>query len=247
MYQIPVTETAACLIQDRLNTMPKDDSRSAVEYATATIQDLIKRGEFAPGQRLVVADLVKRLQVSAGPVREAIRRLTGEGLLEVRPNRGAIVRSLSQQELANVYDLREVIEGLLARQCANNIRQAENANVIKDIIKRINAARKAGDIKRYSALNQEFHTAIYRIAGNERGKELATQLVLPLYQLSYHQLMNASMMNQSCSEHEQIAEAILAADPINAERLMRLHIRNSGVMILESTAQQFGEQVYKKK
>lgn len=227
--------------------MPKKDSHSAVETATATIQDLIKRGKFAPGQRLVVADLVKQLQVSAGPIREAIRRLTGEGLLEVRPNRSAIVRSLSQQELANVYDLREVIEGLLARQCAKNIREGENASVIRDIVKRMHVARKTGDIKHYSGLNQEFHTAIYRIAGNDRGMELASQLVLPLYQLSYHQLMNSSMMNQSCREHEQIAEAILAADPINAERLMRLHIRNSGMMILESTAEQSGEQPYKPK
>jgi len=214
--------------------MQLPEKSSAVEHAIDTIREKIRRGEFVPGQRLIVADLTRLLNVSPGPVREAIRRLTGEGLVEVQPNRGAIVRQLTAREVADIFDLREVVEGLLARQSAKHIRQANHHATIEDIMQRMAATREQADVTGYSDLNQEFHNAIYRIADNERAAEISQQLAMPLYQFRFHHFMDVAMMNNSYREHEQIAKAILEGDSVNAERFMRMHVRNSGMMILET-------------
>lgn len=219
---------------------------SAVDSTIEAIRDLIRRGDFAPGQRLIVPDLMKLLKVSAGPIREAIRRLTGEGLIEVQPNRGAIVRSLSLQELSNVFELRELVEGLLARQAALHVREGRNAEDVRDIMKAMAAAREAGDIAAYTEINQKFHNCIYRMSHNARGTEIAEQLVMPLYQFRYHQSFDAAMMNTSYMDHQQISDAILAADPISAERLMRMHIRNSAMMMLETVPANTGLRIEKR-
>lgn len=226
--------------------MQSGSESSAVDSTIAAIRDLIRQGDFAPGQRLVVPDLMKLLKVSAGPVREAIRRLTGEGLIEVQPNRGAIVRSLSVQELTNVFELRELVEGLLARQAAMHIREGRNADDMREVMERMAAARDAGDVAAYSDTNQQFHANIYRMSHNARATEIAQQLVMPLYQFRYHQFMDAAMMNRSYLDHQQISDAILASDSINAERLMRMHIRNSAMMMLETVPTDAGLRIAKR-
>lgn len=210
------------------------EKSSAVEHAIETIREKIRRGEFVPGQRLIVADLTRLLNVSPGPVREAIRRLTGEGLVEVQPNRGASVRLLSTREVADIFDLREVVEGLLARQAAKHIREGENHAMLEGIMVRMAATCEEGDVAGYSELNQEFHNAVYRIAENQRAAEISQQLAMPLYQFRFHHFMDVAMMNNSYREHEQISKAILDGDSVNAERFMRMHVRNSGMMILET-------------
>lgn len=214
--------------------MQLPEKSSAVEHAIDTIREKIRRGEFVPGQRLIVSDLTRLLDVSSGPVREAIRRLAGEGLVEVQPNRGANVRQLTVREIADVFDLREVIEGLLARQAAERVREADHYTKLEDIMFRMAATCEEGDVAGYSELNQEFHSAIYRISENQRAAEIAQQLAMPLYQFRFHHFMDVAMMNHSYREHEQICKAILAGDPVNAERFMRMHVRNSGMMILET-------------
>lgn len=214
--------------------MVSREESSVVEHAIDTIREKIRQGEFVPGQRLIVADLTRILNVSPGPVREAIRRLTGEGLVEVQRNRGAIVRQLTAREVEDLFDLREVVEGLLARQAAKHIRESGHFEELEDIMARMAATRGSGDVAGYNELNHELHNAIYRISGNQRAAEIAQQLAMPLYQFRLHHFMDVAMMNHSWREHEQIAGAILEGDAVNAERFMRMHVRNSGMMILES-------------
>jgi DNA-binding GntR family transcriptional regulator len=214
--------------------MQLPETSSVVEHAIETIREKIRRGEFVPGQRLIVADLTQLLNVSPGPVREAIRRLAGEGLVEVQPNRGANVRLLTAREVADIFDLREVVEGLLARQAAKHIREADNYSKLEDIMKRMATSCEMGDVASYSELNQEFHNTIYRISENKRAAEISQQLAMPLYQFRFHHFMDVAMMNHSYRDHEQISKAILEGDSVNAERFMRMHVRNSGMMILET-------------
>lgn len=205
---------------------------TVVEQTIAAMRAAIRDGRYAQGQRLVVADVTRELGVSAGPVREAIRRLTGEGLIEIVPHKGASVRSLRSKDLREISQVREVIEGLAARLAAEQVAIGDNRQDLRSSLEEMRGiVRDRGNFIRH---NQSFHELIYRIGGNERVRETAVQLTLPIYQLRVHNLMEADYTRISAAEHELIAEAILDGDGAQAERMMRNHIRNSAVALLDA-------------
>jgi len=217
------------------------EARSAetvVEYAINAIREQIRDGRLAEGQRLVVAEVTRRLGVSNGPVREAIRRLTGEGLVEITPHRGAAVREFSNRDVREIFEVREVLEGLAARLAAERIGQGD-----RDRLRALHEESKAvlAGGKGYIDHNQSFHEMIYALAGNERVREQARQLTLPIYRRRLHHLMDPGYARASAAEHALIVEAILEGDGAAAERAMRNHIRNSGVAMLEAVARNEGK------
>src|SRR5512134_3171820 len=90
-------------------------AKTVVEATIEAIKSGIFEGRYAPGQRLIEADLTRELSVSRGPLREALGRLVADGLVEIEPYRGAIVARPSREDVANTLQLREVLEGLAAR------------------------------------------------------------------------------------------------------------------------------------
>ena len=207
--------------------------QTVVEQTIAAMRERIRDGRYAQGQRLVVAEVTRALGVSAGPVREAIRRLTGEGLVEIEPHRGASVRAFRSRDIREIFQLREVIEGLAARLAAEHIGAGEGRAALEASVAEMRRVL-AEDGRGYIEYNHDFHELIYRLAGNDRVRETAAQLTLPIYQLRYHHLMDRSYARTSAAEHELIAEAIMEGDGPRAERMMRNHIRNSGEAMIEA-------------
>jgi DNA-binding GntR family transcriptional regulator len=209
-----------------------DQPETVVEHTISALRDAIRDGRVAPGQRLVVADITKMLGVSNGPVREAIRRLTGEGLVEITPHRGASVREFTPDDVREIFQLREVIEGLAARLAAGRMPSKEYQARLRSIRDAMTASVTNG--VEYIKHNQTFHELIYEMAGNMRLREQAQQLTLPLYRLRYHWRIDPGYTHTSAAEHEEIVQAIMDADGRRAERLMRKHIRNSGAAMLSA-------------
>ncbi len=203
-------------------------SESVVESTINAIRGEIRDGRFAPGQRLVVADLKQRFGASAGPVREAIRRLTGEGLIDIVPNRGAMVRRLDGQEVAEIFEIREAVEGLAAEMAARHIDRDDNRSLLAS--ERDRGETAAG--RAYIEHNHALHRLVYQIAGNARLIETAEQLTLPIYRLRYHRLMDPTHIMSSRAEHDVLIDAILAGDEPGAAIAMRHHIRNSARAML---------------
>lgn len=210
---------------------------SAVEHAVRVIKEKIRTGEFSPSQRLVASDLIRVTGVSNGPVREAIRKLTGEGLIDIQPNRGAIVRELTHTDIFEIYQLREVVEGLAARLAARRIEVADNRDRIKSVTSEMVKAAKTTSPSQYDSANQKFHDIIISIAGSERVRKLAEQLYVPIYVLRYHTLLDAVSVKTSMDEHNQISLAITEGDEERAEAAMRRHVRTSRSAILERLAE----------
>ncbi len=207
-----------------------DHPETVVEYTISALRDAIREGRLAQGQRLVVADVTRMLGVSNGPVREAIRRLTGEGLVEITPHRGATVREFTVRDVREIFQLREVLEGLAARLAAER-------TGVADFHARLAASREEARAillrgAGYIEHNQAFHELIYEMAGNARVLEQSRQLTLPIYRLRFHHLMEPAYARTSAAEHEMVTEAILKGDGVRAERTMRNHIRNSGAAML---------------
>jgi DNA-binding GntR family transcriptional regulator len=154
-------------------------ARGQSEHAYQYLRDAITRGRYLPNQRLVEADLTEILGVSRVTVRGALVRLEQEGLVEIRPNRGARVRSFTVEEAIRVLQVREVVEGLAAALAAEKIRPAQLAE-LGAIVTKMASAIRDGDPLLYSALNGQFHRVIVEAADHDVVEQVLATLRHPL-------------------------------------------------------------------
>lgn len=188
------------------------------------LKEGILGGRYAPGQRLIEADLTQEFKVSRGPLREAFRRLSAEGLVESVPNRGAIVRRLSHKETQELFQIRGALESMAARLAAERIRNAEIRQRFEDAIALIwsDESRNHGTI--YLEENRIFHQAVADTSGNAQLAALCRQLQLPLIMFQLGSNMKPEMLRLSNQEHRAIASAILDGDGERAAILMQHHL-----------------------
>ena len=206
-----------------------DNWKTAVDRAADQIRTRIRDGAFVPGQRLVAAELSRELAVSLGPLREALTRLAGQGLVEVQPHRGAIVRTQSIDELVEIYEIRELIEGLAARLAARAVGTDERpVQPLQRIAEQGRRSAENFDLLAYLDANQAFHEAIYALSGTPRLANIARTLSDQIDRLRHKQLGDHSVLLASATEHDAIVAAIAAGNEAAAEALMRGHVASMG-------------------
>lgn len=218
-----------------IETLRRDmgsETDTVVDYTIEALREAIRSGRLAQGQRLIVADITRMFSVSAGPVREAIRRLTGEGLIEIIPHRGASVREISREDMREIFELREAIEGLAASRAATRGNDPGYRAQLKTLLHDADDIISENEREKYLENNRKFHNLIYEMANNGRLNSLASQLILPVYQLRLPERMPASDMATSHMHHQAIAEAILACDQEAARAAMVAHLRWSGECLM---------------
>jgi len=216
-------------------TTSKEHRQTAVDAVIEAITDGVKDGRYAPGQRLVEADLTSELGVSRGPLREALGRLAAEGVLEIEPYRGAVVRRLTRDDLEDLFSVREVLEGEAARLAAQHVEERDHRARIEDAMRTAEELRTRGDIATYIDANSRFHELIVEMSGSRLLARLVPSLHVHAFRLLFRQmLMNKAAMEQSIDEHQAVADAILAGDGKLAEKAMRRHVRRSGEQALRA-------------
>jgi DNA-binding GntR family transcriptional regulator len=215
-----------------------ETSQSVVERLFERMRTHIIEGRFAPGQRLVEADLTEQFGISRGPLREAVRRLAAEGLVDITHNRGARVKRLDHGEVIALYEVREVMEGLAARLAAERASTAERRE-IKSVFDEMAKALKANDVRGYIGLNSRFHALIMQAARNPALDSALTRLQTPVLRVQFESMMTRDVVNESFEEHRGIVEAITGKNAEQAERLMRHHVRRSREMISQRPTDQF--------
>lgn len=206
---------------------------SLAKLARDDVLAQILRGELGPGQRINEPDVAARLGVSRVPVREALRELESSGLVVARKHAGVFVRELGAQEVADLYDMRALLDGH-AGQRAAALAQRERQVLLRtldDSIARMQAAHRArsepGQIQVYYSENLRFHWAIVEAAGNA---ELAGAYRAIVQKLHLSRLKNLSQdvgMRVSIAEHEDIASVLRAGDAAAARELMSRHVRDA--------------------
>jgi DNA-binding GntR family transcriptional regulator len=213
-----VPEPAAA--PDRLNIA------SVVDQVYTAIRERITSGSLARGARVHQEDLAEELGVSRTPVREALRRLAAEGLVEMRTNRGARVADVDQAGMRVSYEARTVIEPGAARLAA--------AEQLAEPLARMRAAvaaqrRSLRNVRRSFEANREFHLALAAASGNEFLSQFAERLwVARIGETIYErQVQTQERMLLDVREHEQILEAIEAGDGRRAESLTRRHLADA--------------------
>jgi DNA-binding GntR family transcriptional regulator len=203
------------------------------------LQQMIYSGEIAAGERLNEAALALRMGTSRGPIREAIRMLSGIGLVVAVRNRGVFVREISVREMLEIYELRALLFGQAAEHAAEHLDSAARAQ-FESLLDGMDEACAAGDGQRYYVLNLHFHDLVLAQWPNRRAQRAYEDHAkeLHLYRRRY---FNASVnMRRSNNEHRRIYEAIAAGAADRAGRLARAHVlqgRQRLLSMLELPAQ----------
>lgn len=195
---------------------------STVELLFTQLKAAIENGTFAPGQRLIEADLIKDYGVSRGPLREAFRKLGAEGIIDFVPNRGAIVKKFSRKEIADLFAIRQVIEGLAARLAAERLPESGSREA-RLLLEQIRDGRLEPSVS-FAQENSTFHDTILTLCDNPQLQTLTQQMRLPFLRFQIRGSLDRNYIDNSRKEHVQIAAAILAGDGKRAERLMQNHL-----------------------
>jgi DNA-binding GntR family transcriptional regulator len=192
------------------------------------LRQMIIGGELRPGSSLSEMTLSETFGVSRTPIREALKQLQTEGLVEVRPRVGTFVAAPSQREITELFQMKELLEGAAARLLAFRGRVPE-VERLGAVMREADEAVREGDPEGYARLVHEFHELI--VVGADNTKLEAHYRTL-MNQLAYARLVRTSLaqpgrLSESDHEHHRVLDLILAKDGDGAERLMREHVRRS--------------------
>jgi len=180
----------------------------------------IRLGALLPGARLREVELAARLGISRTPVREALRRLEADGLVEHLPRQGASLRRLGYAEVMELYEMRAVLEGTAARLAA---RAASDLELHE--LSEINAAMIASDAPTEIArLNRQLHTSLINAAKNRYLQSAIGAMARTLLILGQSTLYDPDRSTSAAQEHDLLLRALHARDGERAEELMRAHI-----------------------
>lgn len=190
------------------------------------ILGLILRGELEPGSRINEPDVAERLGVSRVPVREALRQLESTGLVVSRKNVGVFVRELAPREVAELYELRAVLDGHAGARAAALAEAPRRAltRVLDAATLAMRKAARRGDLPAYYAENLRFHWAIVEAAGNGKLSGAYRGIVQQLHLWRLKNLSQPVGMAASIAEHDAIAKAVREGDPSRAGRLLADHV-----------------------
>jgi DNA-binding GntR family transcriptional regulator len=198
-----------------------------IDQVVVKLEELILNGTYRPGEKLREQLLAETLGVSRGPLREAIRTLEGRRLLERTPRSGVQVVGLSIDDLQQILMTREALEGMAARQAAENMTVAE-VNALRDsVITLENRPEKFAGAVYSGGPDNDFHRMI---ANGSRNRWLTNILVKDVYSLLRLYRLQAVLrpeVSNSLDEHRTIIERIHARDADGAETAMREHLRRA--------------------
>ncbi len=211
-----------------------------MDYVVEDTAAAIRSGRLALGQRLVEADMVRDLGVSRGTLREALNRLAAAGLVEIIPNRGAVVRRLTRKEVADRFEIRARVEGLAAFLAAQRLDEADHRARLLAVARPLEdgALPEAAFARRGSYL---IHETIADVSGNAELGPMVRQLRLPAVMVEIRRSLDEdrAFWRRVMQEHRQIVDAILARDATAAEAAMRLHIEANRDLLLSLPARLF--------
>ncbi|MBI1385076.1 MAG: FCD domain-containing protein [Rhizobiales bacterium] len=205
---------------------PANAARVAGNAAGSLVQALeddILGNVLKPGDRLDEQALARRFSVSRTPVREALRHLASSGLVEIRRNHGATVRSLTTTEIVEMFTVMAELEGLCCRLCARRVTEAE-IEEMRRYNRQCEELARSSDHEGFFTANNLFHDVIYAGARNSYLQGEAVKLRNRINVYRRHISFQPRRMVRSAEEHWRIVEAIASGAEEDAHRVMREHV-----------------------
>ena len=184
----------------------------------------IEIGEIGPGERLLEIELAKRFGVSRTPIREAIRKLESEGIIQHLPRVGAVVRQLGQPEIVELYEMRIVLEATAAEMAAQHASSAE-----LETLDALNSDMlgASDDPNTVAQINRQFHLCVVEAARNKFLTHCYNDLSNALMLLGKTTLDTKQRIDHVCSQHADIITALRKRDGTAAANAMKNHMKTS--------------------
>ncbi|BDH60175.1 GntR family transcriptional regulator [Lysinibacillus sp. PLM2] len=190
------------------------------------IIEQIKKGEIVPGQTLTERGIANEIGVSRTPIREAFKKLTEQGLMEYEPHKGVKVTFYSKVKIENLYEVRELLEGLAVRRLAKE-HTDEDISILERYIEEAEIEVEKGSLIKLPDINSEFHNTLARLSGNHFLLEIMNELYMQLSLLMSQSLSNKGRPIENIQEHKMIINAIKSGDMDLAEETAKFHVRKS--------------------
>ena len=222
-------------VEVRASRGARVERRALRHEVLQAIQEAIWSGDLRPGEPLVETELAERIGVSRGPVREAIRELEKQGLVVNVPNRGSFVTQWTVQDVAEVYGVRRVLEGLAARTGARRL-TPEGLEQLEEIVGQMRLAAQAGELLRLVDLEMAFHQALAHSSGNRRLVQMLAdiypqvKMFIAAAEVRYRMFDNLDAIAET---HVPVLEALRAGDPDAAERCAEGHVHQACERLVE--------------
>jgi DNA-binding GntR family transcriptional regulator len=214
-----------------MQAMPPIVRRPLHEEAVDRLRDLIVQGDLVPGQRLNERLLSEKLAISRTPLREAIKLLATEGLVELLPNRGAVVATMDTARLAETLQVMGALEGL-AGELACRKSTPEQIAQIRGLHDEMLSMHARGDLAGYFRYNQAIHLKIVEASGNPVLANTYRHLNVNVRRARYMANLSRERWDAAVREHEEILRALAARDVAKLKRLLRDHLANKMASVL---------------
>lgn len=205
--------------------LQQDDFLPLRNVVFNTLRDAILRGELPPGERLMEIPLSKKLGVSRTPVREAIRMLENEGLAVTFPRRGAKVAKMSEKDLDDVLEIREVLDILAISLSCDNMTD-DDIKRLEDAAIGFERATKGKDVRLIVTKDEEFHRIIYECSRNSRLVTILSNLKEQMYRFRFEYVKDPSNYPTLIKEHREILCALRARNKEQIVTLTKTHLVN---------------------
>jgi len=195
---------------------------TAEEEAYFYLQHALRIGRYKPGDRLIPEEIAAEIGMSRMPVREAFRRLSADGLVTLRPNRGCVVRGLTLDELVEVFEIRSVLEGLAVRIIMPRL-TTESFEDMDRLLLRMERASEAGSSD-WVLRHQELHAYIYEMSGRPKliHQIAALHVAIEPYMRIWFDYVDKPLSARE--EHQNLIDALKSGDGAEAERVMQEHV-----------------------
>ena len=208
-------------------------SPALYEQVAEKLRARIFAHQLAPGEWIDETELAEEFGISRTPLREALKVLAAEGLVQLKPRRGAYVAAVSEQDLDDIFPVIALLESHCAREAARKAGDADLAS-LRALHAELEQCAAGGDADRFFEVNQAFHLALQDLAGNRWLKQLIDETRQFVKLTRRDSLNREGRLKQSLAEHRALLDAILARDPEQAERLMHAHLLSGRAAVAKS-------------
>jgi len=218
------------MLESKSGTTRPDTPAKAVsspERVASSITKGVLRRHYVVGQRLIESDLTQQLGVSRSTVREALKILAANGVVELVPHRGAVIRGLSLTDAEKLLALLEVLTGLAARLAADNIDRGQNRKLFMAAAKPLIDARSTNELDRILDERARYYQTMLDIADNS---ELRRAMPMPrahLFRTQFYGFLSKVDLRAMVTEYRNITKVILAGSGAKAELYARRHLQRT--------------------
>lgn len=198
------------------------------------LREQIYQNELAPGDAIDEMALCERFGISRTPLREALKVLDSEGLIELIPRRGSFVRRMDIEELNELFPVMVVLEGLCAREAVENC-ATEDLQRLEKMHEKLESFAEQSDVDAYYEQNFVFHQAIQDLSGNKWLQRVIGDLRKVLRLARHMQLTIPGRLEQSLNEHRQIMQAFKEKNPDLADQNMQNHLKQQWFSLVDKS------------